>query len=87
VRERTVRHYYLTSLGSSDDACGHGTRMAGVIAAPDDGRGVMGVAWGANLVNVRHANGVANVSSSDARAAVRPPATRARASSAWRGSR
>jgi subtilisin family serine protease len=71
VPGRTVRHYYLSSLGNSDDACGHGTRMAGVIAAPDDGRGVMGVAWGANLVNVRHANGVANVSSSDARAAVR----------------
>jgi subtilisin family serine protease len=71
VPERTVRHLYLTSLGSSDDACGHGTRMAGVIAAPDDGRGVMGVAWGANLVNVRHANGVANVSSGDARASVR----------------
>jgi subtilisin family serine protease len=71
VADRTVRHYYLTALGSSDDACGHGTRMAGVIAAPDDGRGVMGVAWGANLVNVRHANGVANVSSSDARASVR----------------
>lgn len=71
VPTRTVRHGYLTSLGSSDDACGHGTRMAGVIAAPDDGRGVMGVAWGANLVSIRHANGVANVSSSDARAAVR----------------
>jgi subtilisin family serine protease len=71
VPDRTVRHVYLSSLGSSDDACGHGTRMAGVIAAPDDGRSVMGVAWGANLVNVRHANGVANVSSSDARASVR----------------
>jgi subtilisin family serine protease len=71
VPTRTVRHYFLSSLGSSDDACGHGTRMAGALAAPDDGRGVVGVAWGANLVNVRHANGVANVSSSDARASVR----------------
>ena len=71
VPGRTVRHLYLSSLGSSDDACGHGTRMAGVLAAPDDRRGVVGVAWGANLVNVRHANGVANVSSSDARASVR----------------
>lgn len=35
------------------DQCGHGTRMAGVIAAPRDGRGVMGVAWGANLLSVR----------------------------------
>ncbi|HEX6068922.1 MAG TPA: S8/S53 family peptidase [Longimicrobiaceae bacterium] len=71
VAGRTVRHMYLSSLGSSDDACGHGTRMAGVIAAPDDGRGVQGVAWGANLVNVRHANGVANISTSAARASVR----------------
>jgi subtilisin family serine protease len=71
VPERTVRHFFLSSLGSSDDACGHGTRMAGVLAAPDDGRGVMGVAWGAHLVNVRHADGVANVSSADARASVR----------------
>jgi serine protease len=68
---RWVRHYYLSSFSSADDACGHGTRMAGVIAAPHDGKGVIGVAWGANLVNVRHANGVANVSSSDARASVR----------------
>ncbi len=71
VPTRTIRHFYLSSLGSSDDACGHGTRMAGAIGAPDDGRGVMGVAWGSNMVNVRHANGVANVSSSDARASVR----------------
>jgi subtilisin family serine protease len=71
VAARTVRHMYLSSLGSSDDACGHGTRMAGVLAAPDDGQGVQGVAWGANLVNVRHANGVANISSSAARASVR----------------
>jgi serine protease len=74
VGGRTVRHFYLSSFGSSDDACGHGTRMAGVIAAPDDGQGVMGVAWGANLVNVRHANGVANVSTSAARASVRAAA-------------
>jgi hypothetical protein len=71
VPDRTVRHLFLSRFTSSDDACGHGTRMAGVLAAPDDGRGVIGVAWGANLVNVRHADGVANVSSSDARAAVR----------------
>jgi len=71
VSTRWARHLHLSKFGSSDDGCGHGTRMAAVIAAPDDGRGVIGVAWGANLVNVRHANGVANVSSSDARAAVR----------------
>jgi hypothetical protein len=71
VPSRWAQHLHISGFGSSDDACGHGTRMAGVIVAPDDGRGVIGVAWGANLVNVRHANGVANVSSSDARASVR----------------
>ena len=74
VKNRWVRHYYLSKFSSADDACGHGTRMAGVIAAPDDGSGVIGVAWGANLINVRHADGVANVSSSDARASVRSAA-------------
>jgi hypothetical protein len=36
------------------DACGHGTRMAGAIAAPNDGRSVIGVAWKSDLrvVNV-----------------------------------
>lgn len=31
------------------DPCGHGTRMAGVIAAPNDGRSVVGVAWKSDL--------------------------------------
>jgi serine protease len=71
VRGRWVKHFFLSSFGSADDACGHGTRMAGAMVAPDDGRGVMGVAWGANLVNVRQADGVANISTSAARAAIR----------------
>jgi hypothetical protein len=71
VPSRTARHYFLPKFGSSDDACGHGTRMAGTMVAPDDGRGVVGVAWGADLVTVRHANGVANVSTTDARRGVR----------------
>lgn len=33
----------------SSDPCGHGTRMAGVIAAPNDGRSVVGVAWKSDL--------------------------------------
>jgi hypothetical protein len=74
VKSRWVRHFFLSKFSSADDVCGHGTRMAGVIAAPDDGRGMIGVAWGANLINVRHADGVANVSSSDARASVRAAA-------------
>lgn len=33
-----------------DDQCGHGTRMAGTVAAPFDGRNMVGVAWKADLV-------------------------------------
>lgn len=35
------------------DQCGHGTHVAGVIAAPRDGRNVVGIAWGSNLYSVR----------------------------------
>jgi hypothetical protein len=33
----------------SSDPCGHGTRMAGVIGAPNDGRSVVGIAWKSDL--------------------------------------
>ena len=71
---RTVRLFYLTHLGSAYDTCGHGTRMAGIIAAPRDGRSVGGVAWKSNLISVRQANGVAAVSASDAAGSVRAAA-------------
>lgn len=35
------------------DTCGHGTRMASVVAGPRNGIGTLGVAWGANLLMVR----------------------------------
>lgn len=38
----------------ADDGCSHGPRMAGVIAAPRDDSGPVGVAWGAHFVSVRH---------------------------------
>ena len=68
---RTHRLFFISSYGDPWDDCGHGTRMAGALAAPMDGNGVTGVAWGADLVSVRHADGVAAVSSSDAKYAVR----------------
>ena len=50
----------LSNLGShvwSNDSpwgqCNHGTRMAGLIGAPRDGRNVVGIAWEANLTTVR----------------------------------
>ncbi|MGI9181933.1 MAG: S8 family peptidase [Longimicrobiaceae bacterium] len=68
---RTIRLFRLSSQSSVYDQCGHGTRMAGVLAAPNDGQSVVGVAWKSNLISVRQASGVAAVSSSDARASVR----------------
>ncbi len=35
------------------DTCGHGTRLASVIAGPRNGASILGVAWGANLFTVR----------------------------------
>lgn len=47
-----------TDGGTWSDECGHGTRMAGVIGAPRDGKNMLGVAWGANLHSVRVDNDV-----------------------------
>ena len=46
------------SAGIGDDDCGHGTRLAGVIAAPMNGALTAGVAWGASLYSVRVDNDV-----------------------------
>lgn len=48
---RTVEH--LGTFDSPWDWCSHGTRMAGVIAAPWDGSSVVGVAYGSNLLSIR----------------------------------
>lgn len=44
----------LISGPSGDIPCGHGTLMAGAIAAPKDGRNVVGIAYRANMVEVSH---------------------------------
>lgn len=52
---RTIWHEY-TSAGSGPawrDDCGHGTRMAGLIAAPLDGQSVVGIAYMADLISIR----------------------------------
>ena len=49
---RTVTSTYVIG-GSGSDGCGHGTHMAGVLAAPRDGQNVLGIAWKANLYSVR----------------------------------
>ncbi len=71
---RTVKFLKVSSFSTPYDECGHGTRMAGIIAAPRDGANVGGIAYRSNLVSVRQANGVAAVSSSDAKYSVRTAA-------------
>lgn len=68
---RTLSLLKISSQASVYDECGHGTRMAGIIAAPWDGQNVGGIAYRSSLVSVRHASGVATVNSSDAAASVR----------------
>ncbi|HWK90199.1 MAG TPA: S8/S53 family peptidase, partial [Longimicrobium sp.] len=68
---RTLKLLRVSSQASVYDDCGHGTRMAGIIAAPWDGGSVGGIAYKANFVSVRQASGVATVNSSDAKMSVR----------------
>lgn len=68
---RTISLLRISSQASAYDECGHGTRMAGIIAAPWDGQNVAGIAYRSSFVSVRHASGVATVNSSDAAASVR----------------
>src|SRR5262249_27353604 len=44
----------LTASGvNPGDTCGHGTRIAGLAAAPRDGINIVGVAWGAPLTTIK----------------------------------
>jgi hypothetical protein len=52
----TVNSYDYVSPGSnpvSNDGTGHGTHVAGIIAAPKNGSGMHGIASGASIVNLR----------------------------------
>lgn len=54
---RTLSHRFTNPNFSGaelwHDGCGHGTKVAGLVAAPRDGQSTVGVAYGANLVTVR----------------------------------
>jgi len=39
-------------------SCSHGTRLAGVIAAPMNGRNVVGIAWAADLFTYKNGDGI-----------------------------
>lgn len=56
---------FVTGLSSPDDQNGHGTHVAGTIAAKNDGNGVVGVAAGARVVAVRVLNAQGSGSFSD----------------------
>ncbi|NOJ39984.1 S8 family peptidase [Bradyrhizobium australiense] len=55
--DRTVSNLF-TAGGDPWDECGHGTRMAATIAAPHDGKNIVGVAWKADLVTIKTLPGV-----------------------------
>jgi serine protease len=56
-------HDILTVIdGGTNDQCGHGTRIAGLAVAPQNGSSIMGAAWRASAVSVRHGNGVSTSS-------------------------
>lgn len=55
--------------------CSHGTRMAGVLAAPRDGVNTLGVAWKGNLVSVNQADKVWGVDTDDVVDAIEYAAT------------
>lgn len=53
--QSTGRWYqHHNGLSGGETTCSHGTRMAGVIAAPKNGVGPVGVAYQANLFTYRH---------------------------------
>lgn len=61
---RTAQYLHTSRYSSpyiSSSGCSHGTRLGGIMAAPKDGVGAVGVAWGANFVSVRHQDDVAAV--------------------------
>lgn len=60
------------------DTCGHGTRMASVIAGPRNGWGTLGVAYGADLYTVRVDNDVFLSEVDATRMGIRRAATNAR---------
>lgn len=57
VVNTTFSRSFVSGLSSPDDANGHGTHVAGTIAARNNTIGVVGVAYGATVISVRVLDG------------------------------
>ena len=61
----TLSRSFVTGVSNPEDENGHGTHVAGTIAAKDDNKGIVGVAAGAEVVAIRVLNGQGVGSTSD----------------------
>lgn len=68
---RFIQYMNTSNMSSPFSSCAHGTQMGGIIAAPRDGSTISGIAYGANLISIHQANGVATVDSDAAAQAIR----------------
>ncbi len=58
--------YVANRAGSGADEYGHGTHVAGIIAAPKNGAGMHGLAYNATIVNFKLGDGSGHITASDA---------------------
>jgi hypothetical protein len=61
--------YVSNRSGSASDGNGHGTHVAGIIAAPKNDSGMHGIAFNASLLNIRISNSTGALSITDAQLA------------------
>lgn len=74
----TGRHAFYRGVGGHpwyETSCSHGNRMAGTMAAPMNGSGIVGVAWRSHLVSAHQGNKVWGIDTGDAMDCVRAAAT------------